>query len=131
MPLPAWPPAKIDIPGLGFRSGPQSRIGQVMLEKRDYWWKVAADSDITTTTAHVTATITEFGIPWLERFSNLAWLATYYRGFTPRAAARCYVLLGDLTSARDALIEWTREPTLSRETIDKGLAWGRIVGLDV
>jgi hypothetical protein len=48
-----------------------------------------------------------------------------------RAAARCYVLLGDPAAARDMLLAWTREPNLSPEAIARALVWGRRVGLDV
>jgi len=132
LPLPTWPPAKHRMPTLAERNAsPSTRIGQVMLERRDHWWSVTDGSDPSPVHDAVVGAIHELGIPWLDHASDLAWLASYYRGFSLRAAARCYVLLGDLAAARDALLAWTREDYVTPEATERALRWGRIVGVDV
>lgn len=115
-----------------------------MPERRDHWWTVTPDADIAAIQNDVEQAIVQHGLPWLERHSDLGWLATHYRGLSLRAAARCYVLAGNLAAARESLLGWISELEAhharerDRISVNEGLravesvrVWARAVGLDL
>jgi hypothetical protein len=138
-------PDRIRLPTLAQLVGcPNTRIGHIMPAKNDHWWEVTADGDVAAIQRDVESALVEHALPWLEQRSDLGWLATYYRGYRLDSAAACYVLAGDLVSARECLLGWIAELEAlhirerARITVEDGQhaiarvrTWGRAVGLDV
>jgi hypothetical protein len=47
------------------------RIGDLMPERRDFWWEVAPTSDVGHIASHLTQALSEGGLPFLNRHANI------------------------------------------------------------
>jgi Domain of unknown function (DUF4304) len=47
------------------------RIGQLMPEKLDHWWEVASGYGIDGIASQLSSALSDFGLPFLDRYSNL------------------------------------------------------------
>lgn len=47
------------------------RIGHLMPENQDFWWKVTPKSDVERIASHVTSALTDAGLPFLEEHADL------------------------------------------------------------
>jgi hypothetical protein len=93
----------------------RKRIGNLMPDERDIWWPLEDESFAARVSI---ATLTDYGLPWLDRYPTRASILEAFRrgeqiemGMAPRAAVDIAALLlaiGERAEARSVLVEHLR-----------------------
>ncbi|MBW8310960.1 MAG: DUF4304 domain-containing protein [Rhizobium sp.] len=76
--------------GKAFPSNPASalwpinvRIGHLVPDQRDLWWKVSASSDLRSIGAEVAVVLREYGLPFFQQYASAASLSAALLGTEP------------------------------------------------
>lgn len=75
------------------------RIGQLLPEGKDYWWKITPKSDFIQIAKELSGAVENYGLPWLKNNSSLVKASKELKNQNPFTAAATAMLEGNKNEA--------------------------------
>ena len=106
------------------------RIGNLMPDLRDFWWKFDSQSDFDELGKQVTTSCLDYGILWLEKYATTEGAISYAQGKgIPYWAAVFSIIQGDLENAEKYLVAAIEKNAANLRHKSYLESWGRAYGL--
>ena len=98
------------------------RIGHLKPEKTDYWWQLTPASNLQQLATNLSASVEQYGLPWLQRNSSIADASAELKGQNPFTAAATAVIEGNRTEAADIINKIISKGSAAKS---RAISWGK------
>ena len=98
------------------------RIGHLKPEKTDYWWQLTPASNLQQLATDLSASVEQYGLPWLQRNSSISDASAELKGQDPFTAAATAVIEGNRTEAADIINKIISKGSAAKS---RAISWGK------
>lgn len=98
------------------------RIGHLKPEKTDYWWQLTPSSNLQQLATDLTASVEQYGLPWLQLNSSISDASAELKGQNPFTAAATAVIEGNRTEAADIINKIISKGSAAKS---RAISWGK------